>query len=277
MLSCLSPLRRPARVLRTETLLLAAITTAMVVPGCGSEPPPPPPVVKAPPPDPGPPPPPPVTPIETLMAQLGIDSRVRLPEAQAPGTDAERIAVLKFCDAFVRGNGDGVRGMLAMPDQVQFDRMVAAGEWPKAIDQVSRVDVRTGNSPDGDACMLAVFHVGMDFQPQLWLTEVKGEDATFDALPTPPDIMNRLSGTDWIAAWFKVNRDEIARADEPDEAIVIPQVDLTERANLDDGGDAGGEGPGPSPGGPGPGSPGVPGRRMPGGTPVAPPRGPLGR
>lgn len=265
---------RPARTLRTElTAVAVASLAAAGLSGCGGGDPPPPPVVMAPPPDPGPPPPPPVTPIETLMAQLGIDPRVRLPEAQAPGTDAERIAVLRFCDAFVRGNGDSVRPMLSMPDQFQFDRMVAAGEWPKAVEGVSRVDVRTGRSPEGDACMLAVFHTGLEFQPQLWLTEVRGEEATFDALPTPPDIMNRLSGSDWIAAWFEVNRAEIARADDPDEAVSIPQQDFSESAGTE--ADAG-SGPGITPGG-APGAPGVPGRRMPGGTPVAPPRGPLGR
>jgi hypothetical protein len=269
-----SPLPRPTRLLRPEAtaIVLASAAAAMLV-GCGEDPPPPPPVVQAPPPDPGPPPPPPVTPIETLMVQLGIDPRVRLPEAQAPGTDAERIAVLRFCDAFVRGNGDQVRPMLSMPDQFQFDRLVEAGEWPKAIDGVSRVDVRTGRSPEGDPCMLAIFHTGLEFQPQLWLTEVRGDEATFDALPTPPDIMNRLSGSDWIAAWFEVNRAEIARADEPDEAVVVPQQDFSESANVE--ADAG-SGPGITPGG-APGAPGVPGRRMPGGAPVPAPRGPLGR
>lgn len=269
-----SPLPRPTRLLRPEAVAVAiASAAAAILIGCGEDPPPPPPVVQAPPPDPGPPPPPPVTPIETLMAQLGIDARVRLPEAQAPGTDAERIAVLRFCDAFVRGNGDQVRPMLSMPDQFQFDRMVAVGEWPKAVDGVSRLDVRTGRSPEGDPCMLAIFHTGLEFQPQLWLTEVRGDEATFDALPTPPDIMNRLSGSDWIAAWFEVNRAEIARADEPDEAVVVPQQDFTEAANVE--ADSG-TGPGFTPGG-APGAPGVPGRRVPGGTPVAPPRGPLGR
>jgi hypothetical protein len=269
-----NPLPRPVRALRPEfaALAIASIAGSLLV-GCGEDPPPPPPVVQAPPPDPGPPPPPPVTPIETLMVQLGIDPRVRLPEAQAPGTDAERIAVLRFCDAFVRGNGDSVRPMLSMPDQFQFDRMLDAGEWPKAIEGVSRVDVRTGRSPEGDACVLAIFHTGLEFQPQLWLTEVRGEQATFDALPTPPDIMNKLSGSDWIAAWFEVNRAEIARADEPDEAVSVPQQDFTEAANIDAGA---GSGPGITPGG-APGAPGVPGRRMPSGTPVAPPRGPLGR
>ncbi|MGA1045227.1 MAG: hypothetical protein ACO3ZY_08510 [Phycisphaerales bacterium] len=270
-----SPLPRPVRPFRTEVaaLAIASLAGGLLV-GCGEDPPPPPPVVLAPPPDPGPPPPPPVTPIETLMVQLGIDSRVRLPEAQAPGTDAERIAVLRFCDAFVRGNGDSVRPMLSMPDQFQFDRMVDAGEWPKAVEGVSRVDVRTGRSPEGDACVLAIFHTGLEFQPQLWLTEVRGDEATFDALPTPPDIMNKLSGSDWIAAWFEVNRGEIARADEPDEAVAVPQQDFTEAANVDAG--AGSSPGGITPGG-APGAPGVPGRRMPSGTPVAPPTGPLGR
>jgi len=262
------------RLLHPDALAVALVAAAgATLVGCGEEPPPPPPVVGAPPPDPGPPPPPPVTPIEQLMAQLGIDPRVRLPEAQAPSTDAERIAVLRFCDAFVRGKDADVRRMMSLPDQLQLDAIVASGDFARTIGGVTRVDVRTGKSPDGDECMLAVFHVGMDFQPQLWLMDAKGEDANFESLPTPPDIMNRLSGADWIAAWFKVNKDELARAEEPDELIVIPQTDFSEKADLTEGS---GDGPGFTPGGPGPGAPGVPGRRMPG-APVAPPRGPLGR
>jgi len=242
-----------------------------VLAACGEEPPPPAPVVQAPPPDPGPPPPPPVTPISELMVQLGIDDRVNLPEHKAPGTDAERIAVLTFCDAFVRGNHDSVRPMLSLPDQLQLDLLVEEGGWSEAIDAVSRVDVQTGRSPEGDDAMLAIFHTGLQFQPQLWLMEVRGEEATFDALPTPPGIMNRLSGEDWIAAWFDVNAAEIARAAAPDEEIVIPQQDFSESAEF---GDAG-SGPSIAPAG-SPGSPGVPGRRRPG-NPIPPPTGPLGR
>lgn len=238
---------------------------------CGEEPPPPAPVVQAPPPAPGPPPPPPVTPIADLMVQLGIDERVNLPEDKAPGTDAERIAVLKFCDAFVRGNHASVRPMLSFPDQLQLDLLVEDGTWSETADLVSRVDVQTGRSPEGDDAMLAIFHTGLQFQPQLWLMEVAGQDATFDALPTPPDIMNRLSGEDWIAAWFDVNAAEIARASDPDDEVVIPQQDFSEAAEFADTGSGPGITPAGSPG------PGVPGRRMPGGTPVAPPRGPLGR
>jgi len=262
---------RPERGLGLAIPATLAGGLVALLAGCGEEPPPPAPVVQAPPPDPGPPPPPPVTPISELMVQLGIDERVNLPEDKAPGTDAERIAVLKFCDAFVRGNHETVRPMLSFPDQLQLDLLVEEGTWAETADLVSRVDVQTGRSPEGDDCMLAIFHTGLQFQPQLWLTEVSRDDATFDALPTPPGIMNRLSGDDWISAWFDVNAAEIARATEPDEEIVIPQQDFTEAAEFSDTG----SGPGITPAG-SPGSPGVPGRRLPG-NPVAPPRGPLGR
>ena len=45
--------------------------------------------------------PPPVTPVSELMAKYGIDDRVRLMEQNAPGTDAERIAVLQFFHAMM--------------------------------------------------------------------------------------------------------------------------------------------------------------------------------
>jgi hypothetical protein len=260
------PSHHRPRAPRAESSVLVGVSvTALLMAsglvGCGEEPPPPPPVVQAPPPPP-PPPPPPVTSVEELMQQLGIDERVRMREEQAPSNDPARIAVLRFFDAFVRGNHAGVRGVLSMPDQIQLDDLVASGGWETAIEGIRRVDVRTGRSPQGDQCVLAIFHVGMDFQPQLWLMEIRGGSAEFDALPTPPEIMNRLSGADWIAAWFQVNAEELARADEPDEVVAVPQRDLTEQG---DGGAVTGGGSPISPGGPG--------RRMPGDGPGIPPPG----
>ena len=85
----------------------AAAFCAIVVglAGCGEDPPPPQaPVVQAEPPPPPPPPAPKVTPVADLMAELGIDKRINLPEDKAPDNDPARIALLEFFDAFVRGD-----------------------------------------------------------------------------------------------------------------------------------------------------------------------------
>jgi hypothetical protein len=245
--------------------LIAAASPALS--GCGEEPPPPP-VVQAPAPPP-PPPPPPLTTIAELMERFGFDGRIRLREEQAPGSDPARIAVLRFFDAFLRGQETAVRAMLSIPDQLQLDELVASGEWAASLEGVTRVDVRCGRSPQGDDAVLAIFHVGTEFQPQLWLMELRGEEGTFDAVPTPPDIMNRLSGTDWIAAWFKVNQEEMARADQLDEVVVIPQRDLGDESGSSRASSGGMPSLAPAGGG---GGGGGPGRRRPS-TPIPPPGG----
>lgn len=263
----LRSIRRPACGRCAAIAVGVVVGAAAFLGGCGEEPPPPP-VVQAPPPPP-PPPPPPLTTVAELMERYGFDGRIRLREEQAPGSDPARIAVLRFFDAFVRGQDAAVRPMLSIPDQLQLDELVSSGDWSRSLEGVTRVDVRCGRSPQGDDAVLAIFHVGTEFQPQLWLMELQGEEGTFDAVPTPPDIMNRLSGTDWIAAWFKVNKDEMARAEELDEVVVIPQRDLGD----EDGSSRPSAGGMPSlvPAGGGGGG-GGPGRRRPG-TPIPPPGG----
>lgn len=213
---------------------------AGILAGCGGDPPPPPPppVVQA---APAEPEAPPVTPIKELMARFDIDSRVNLPEDRAPSTDEQRIAVLKFFDAFARGNADGLRSMLSGPDQLQLDGLVAGDLFRKTTASVTRIDVRCGQA-DSDACALAVFHVGEDFQPQLWKYTV-GDKPEFDSIATPPNMMSKLSGNDWIAAWNEVLKLELAKADEPDVVIEIPQSDLTTRPTVNSSSTPGGASP----------------------------------
>jgi len=240
-----------------------ALTGVATLGGCGSEPEPEV-IVERQPPPPPPPPRPTVTPIETLMAQLGIDRRVRLAEDEAPDNDPARVALLTVFDGFVRGDHMRVGEMLSGPDAVELERMVESGAWSRATEAIDRVDLRTGRSPLGDDCVLAVFHVGFEFEPQLWTFEVGQFGAEFAAEPTPPDIVNRLSGADWIAAWFRILEEDLAKADEPDEQVTIRSV------NHDTSGDDSSPGSGPS-GQPGnPLQPGAPGRR-PVGEPIEPP------
>lgn len=256
-----SDARRMRRVmaLATAGLALGAVT---LLGGCKKEPPPAPVVVNTPPP--APPPPPPIATIQELMTRYGIDERVRLAEEQAPDGEEARVAVLQFFDAFVRGDATTAGSMMSLPDQLQLEAMQADGTWATATEGIRRVDLQAGRSPLGDIAVLAVFHVGRGFEPQLWTLQIEDNAPSFSAEPTPPGIMNQLSGTDWIGAWYRILNDELARADEPDEVITIPQQSFDTKSDIESAMDAGGGGPGQGPGSPG---------KRPVRQPVAPPGG----
>jgi hypothetical protein len=256
---------RPDSRLRLLPLAgLALATIVVALPGCGEEEPPQ--QVYVPPPPPPPPPPPALTPVSELMAKHGYDSRIRLPEEKAPGTDAERNAVLSFFNAFARGDSDAIKPMLSLPDQFELEQLVASGDWKKTVDAITRIDVQTGKGGEKGPCVLAVFHVGDTFQPQLWEYDLKGPSAEFDAIACPPGIMDLLSGDDWIGAWFGILAKDIEIAQMPDEIIKPPKTDYT--TDTSDGEST--TGPmGPTPGGGG--GPGSPGKR-PIGTPIRAPK-----
>lgn len=262
-LHSLRPLRNP--VLRTSAslaaLTVAALASTMTLTGCGGDEPPP--IVQAPPPPPPPPPAPTATPISELMAQHNIDPRVNLPEDKAPETDVQRIAVLKFFDAFVRGNADGVKSMLSGVDQILLESLVESGEFARNTEGTTRIDVRCGTE-DGNTCTLAVFHVGTEFQPQLWVYTASEASSEFDSVAALPGIMEKLSGDNWIAAWFKLVKAELAKADEPDAVVEIPQTDFT-AAEPETTEAAGSSAPATAPAGPG---------KRPVGAPIDAPKAP---
>ena len=241
---------------------LACVAVIVAMTGCGSDEPETAPVLFRPP----PPPPAPVatvTPIQTLMSRLGIDERVVMEEQWAPDNDEGRIAVLTFFDAFARGDDIVVASMLSTADRIELDALVESGDWASTTSEISRIQIQAGYNPkdSDDACTVAMIFVGTSFQPQLWHFSSDYEDSmVFDAEATPPGILNKLTGTDWIAAWFGILAEEAALAEVPDEELIIAQK------NLDDGGVSQSgrrRGPGAGPGAPGPLSPGPggPGRR----------------
>jgi hypothetical protein len=250
--------------LTLTTAVTSSILAAAVLTGCEPPPPPPPPpVVKVAPP---PPPAPTVVSIKDLMAEYDIDPRVNLPEEKAPGTTEQRVAVLKFFDAFARGNSEALKPMLSGPDQLRLGGMVDGGIFKKTTEAITRIDVRCGRQDGGD-CALAVFHVAEEFEPQLWVYTA-GDRPEFDAVATPPRIMEKLSGDNWIAAWYEVLKLELAKADEPDVVIELVQSDYSTE---DDSNSTASSAPTPA----GPSAPGgMPGKRKPSGPPIKAPKAP---
>lgn len=243
-----------------RTLLFGAVIGVLAagLSGCGKEDKPQPQVQKTAPPPPPAPPKPKVTPVETLMAQMGIDDRVVLPESEAPQDDDDRRALLTFFDAMVRGDRKTVSEMIPMTDREQLDAMVDAGQWDRATDKVEMVELRTGTGPAGDDVVLALYTVGLEFQPQMWRYGSDRQGYLFEAVPGPPNILDKIAGTDLIQAWFDYLDHELALADRPDELFTI-KANLTKKGDDSSASSGGGAPSGPL----APGGPGGPGGRRP--------------
>jgi hypothetical protein len=208
------------------------LTVCIVAPGCSNEPeqqvnlaPPPPP------PPPAEPPKPSVTPVEQLMVDLNIDPKVVLPEERAPDNDVDRTAVLVFFDAIARGNAEALKPMMPLTDQLELTALIESGEWQKTASKIQSVEIQTGTYEE-NKCALAVIEVGnganMTFQPQLWYYHTEEDQPQFEAAPTPPNIMDKLSGDDWIAAWHAILEEEAMLAMRLDEIEEFQQRNLEE-------------------------------------------------
>lgn len=217
------------------------------------------------------------TPIADLMTEFNIDSRISMSEDNAPDNDADRIVVLRFFDGMVRGDDARLSSLLSEADALILERLVESGEWSSATgDVIEEIEIETDRGRGIGECALAIVTTtDGEFDVQLWNYELVGEPeaddgAVFDALPTPPDMVNRLSGGDWIATWLEIIDQEMARADEPDEAVEFESLILeSEEEEAKPSGGSRPSGPGrkkpkapvfnPSPGFGAPG--GAPGRR----------------
>jgi hypothetical protein len=186
--------------------------------------------------------------VQELMAELNIDPRVDLPEGRAPASTADRRAVLEFFDSVARGDSESLKSMLSEPDRDALSAMVAVGAWKSSTERIQKVRVQTGGNPQdaGELCALAIIEDGDTYQPQLWSFVSKPDGtASFRAIATPPGIMNRLSGDDWILAWFKILEEEMLLAQKPDEDLNAPKVAATDDKDEK----AEGDGPGMTSGG----------------------------
>lgn len=199
-----------------------------------------------------PPPPPPapeapkVTPIADLMAELNIDPRVKLPEEKAPDNNADRKAVLVFFDAFARGDANAVKTMLPETDQHELAALISSGAWKESASHIKSIDVQTGHNTLNNKCALAVIETAIgavsNFQPQLWYYTSESGNGLFEAAPTPPGIIDKLSGSDWIAAWHKILAEEMALADLPEEEFTPVKKVMDKRSAASANSDGGGGG-----------------------------------
>ena len=253
-------------------LVVAVIPMAAVlvaVTGCEEDAPPPP-----------PPPPPPVvveeepeaptvTSIKELMERYGISDKIEFAEADAPDNDPARIAILKFFDAFAKGDAKALEGLASEVDRQQLAALVADGSWSSSTEAIELIEIKSGSSPETKPCAYGQFSFRRgDDQAGLWLYTVEGEgddiEATFDAELTPPHVMAQLSGTDPIGQWYRILGEFLALAEQPDVEVTTVKEDRT--VKTDEVSDDAGEG--------GSGTGTVPGRRPP--PPLRSPGGPGG-
>ena len=235
-----------ARALRaTSRAALAILATAAVtlsLAGCGEEEaPPPPPVVVAPPPPPPPPPAPQIKSIAELMAELGIDPRVKLAEDDAPNSTEKRIAVLLFWHNFAIGDAEKAGKTMSDEDKLTLESLVANGAWPAITAKIEQIEVVCADDGANFATM-GVVRAGDDESAMLWDCTMTGESGVFAAFPATPDIMEQLSGADQIAAWRTYIKELLAKAELPDEVIEIAQEDVQTTSVEGSGGSEGGGG-----------------------------------
>jgi hypothetical protein len=112
---------------------------------------------------------------------------------------------------------------------------------------------------------LAVFSYSAgDDQVAMWsFTATEDESGTFTAEACLPGMIDKLSGDDWVKAWFDVVSKYLARADEPEEVVAPLQKKIQEEDNAETPKKSSGMGGG-----------GAPMRRKPPPTPGDAPSGP---
>lgn len=264
--------RLPEQIsLRIGCTVALAVGTVCLSTGCEEDAPPPVVVVPAPPPPPPPPPEPTVKSIAELMKELNIDPKVELPEERAPETTEERVAVLLFWNAFAKGDAPYASSQMGTADKRVLDGIQKSGHWANATTKIERIEVQCANDGEGFSTLGVLTLGASDEQPLLWdVTLNEANAATFTAFAGPPDILDHLSGENWIEAWKKyVNGLFEKYANLPDEEVEIPQ----ENVQLAESDDAAPTPPADEGGGGGAGGGGAPMRKRPTGPPE---RGPVG-
>lgn len=212
--------------------LIIAGSALLALGACGGEEPAPKIVDNTPKAPPPPPPPPPLTPVNELMAQYGIDQRIQLAEHHAPDNDPDRIALLKFFHSMATGDGAGFSMMLSPRDKPELSELQADGTFEEAIGEINTIELRSGFTPNGDPAVVAVIQTYSDFQPQLWRYQSDAiGGGTFSSGPIPLNVMDKLTGDDWVGKWYELLEEEIAIAMQLEEEVDMPQKDLSNDTN----------------------------------------------
>lgn len=137
-----SPLITQAARVAMHSAATVAMVTMVALPGTmmtACSPPPPPP---APPPAP-PPPPPPAEPIQIdpLMQSVRPDQRVQFPQVAAPVDETLARAVIRLCEAIVKGDSAAMGPMLDPAGRGILERLVAGGEWAETTEKIQAIRV----------------------------------------------------------------------------------------------------------------------------------------
>jgi len=137
-----SPLITQAARVALNSAATVAMVTMVALPSTmmtACSPPPPPP---APPPAP-PPPPPNADPIQIdpLMQSVKPDQRVQFPQVAAPVDETLARAVIKLCEAIVKGDSSALSGMLDPNGRGILERLIASGEWDDTTQKIQSIRV----------------------------------------------------------------------------------------------------------------------------------------
>ena len=115
----------------TAVLGACALTASALVSGCGKE--------EAPPPPP-PPAPAPVVEVSPLEG-LKMDPRVQFPQEREPSTRELAEAIATLASAFLKGDANAAKSVLAPDASALIDEMVESGEWKTGTSSIEAVRV----------------------------------------------------------------------------------------------------------------------------------------
>ena len=196
------------------------------------------------------------TPINQLMSQHGIDQRIQLLESNAPGTDAERIAVLKFFHALATQQDENFRQMLSNEDRMEFMAMMDNEQVKNMMTEVVEIRLQCGASPEFQPAVVAIIETYDGWEPQLWTYSVSansmgGLPPVFTSAPTPLKVMTELKGSGQVNNWYELLETELIIANKPEDEAQSKQFNLQSEVGDVSNSSGGGSvptGPGSTPG-----------------------------
>jgi hypothetical protein len=161
---------------------------------------------------------PPKKSLADIAIEANADSRIIWTDEENSESNAEREAIFRFFTAFLQNDHALLRPMLSPADQLELGTLADMTNLTEIIDSVTRVDIRTGSDIEtGKSCVVAVYEVGMNYQPQLWSFEEADGTVVFTSLDSPPGLMDQLSG-DWVKSYFKGRAELLAKAGDSDQS-----------------------------------------------------------